>query len=429
MHSALIRGVVVFTSLASVVLLSGATCDAILGAVEPSDNENTLNDDAAADHDDGAGDDENDRGAGDDGDGAGDDENDNVGDDPERDPPGPPPSFMGLGDLPEGEFGSGASAVSDDGLTIVGSATTTTDVTYDGRIAFLWRNGVMSALATGGYAPSQYSSHATALSADGALVFGSGRVGPDVVAMRWAGGEFSIAVWIGISQGVAGASADGGTLVGQVLGYGASTYAYASIAGGVSQIGYDYDLDGSILVESSARDVSDDGVLAVGYAKTQTSERQAVIWTLGTGVTTLPGMPDNTVASEATAISGDGSVIAGAVYDGTVWRTFVWTEAGGAVVIDDLPGGTAICTPQALTRDGSLFVGSANTGGPDERAVIWHPVAGLRDLGDVLVDDFGLDLTGWTLQSATDITRDGSVIVGYGINPDGRGEAWRAALR
>lgn len=416
MHRHSIHAPVALALLASIIPLSGATCEAILSAVQAGGNDHALNDNTADGDDDAIDHDDSNADEGD------------AGDDPQPDLPGAPPGFMGLGDLPEGEFGSWARAVADDGLTIVGLATVTTESTYNGRIAFMWKNGVMSALSTGGYAPSQYSSGATAVSADGTRIFGSGRVGPDVVAMKWIDGSFSVAAWLGISQGVAGVSADGSTLVGQVLGYGMSVYAYASIDGSVSQIGYNYDLDGTALMESSARDVSDDGALAVGYARTQTSERQAVIWALGTGVTALTGLPDSTVASEATAISGDGGVIAGKVYDGAVWRVFVWTEGGGAVVLDN-PAGASICTPKALTRDGSLFVGSANTGGPDERAVIWHAVAGLRDLQDVLVNDFALDLTGWTLRSAEDITRDGKVIVGYGVNPSGQSEAWRAALR
>ena len=52
----------------------------------------------------------------------------------------------------------------------------------------------------------------------------------------------------------------------------------------------------------------------------------------------------------------------------------------------------------------------------------------MRNLQDVLVDDCGLDLNGWTLRSATDISDDGHVIVGYGINPAGDREAWVATI-
>ena len=42
-------------------------------------------------------------------------------------------------------------------------------------------------------------------------------------------------------------------------------------------------------------------------------------------------------------------------------------------------------------------------------------------------NDFGLDLTGWTLSGAT-IAPNGKFLVGEGINPEGNTEAWIAHL-
>jgi hypothetical protein len=46
-----------------------------------------------------------------------------------------------------------------------------------------------------------------------------------------------------------------------------------------------------------------------------------------------------------------------------------------------------------------------------------------------LTEEYGLDLSGWTLYSATGISDDGKVIVGNGFNPMGLAEAWIADLR
>jgi hypothetical protein len=46
----------------------------------------------------------------------------------------------------------------------------------------------------------------------------------------------------------------------------------------------------------------------------------------------------------------------------------------------------------------------------------------------VLVDYHGLDLTGWTLEFARAISDDGTVIAGYGLNPQGGTEAWIAII-
>ena len=42
----------------------------------------------------------------------------------------------------------------------------------------------------------------------------------------------------------------------------------------------------------------------------------------------------------------------------------------------------------------------------------------------MLENVFGLDLGGWHLRHAYDISDDGKTIVGYGLNPDGNREAW-----
>jgi hypothetical protein len=60
-------------------------------------------------------------------------------------------------------------------------------------------------------------------------------------------------------------------------------------------------------------------------------------------------------------------------------------------------------------------------------AFIWDADNGMRSLQDVLTGDFGLDLTGWTLEKARGISDDGTVIVGWGSGPNGR-EAWRAVI-
>ncbi|CUQ65245.1 Putative extracellular repeat, HAF family (fragment) [Candidatus Nitrospira inopinata] len=60
------------------------------------------------------------------------------------------------------------------------------------------------------------------------------------------------------------------------------------------------------------------------------------------------------------------------------------------------------------------------------QAFIWDPSHGMRSLLDVLITDYGLgsQLTGWSLTSATAISPDGRHIVGLGINPNRRFEAW-----
>ena len=61
-------------------------------------------------------------------------------------------------------------------------------------------------------------------------------------------------------------------------------------------------------------------------------------------------------------------------------------------------------------------------------AFIWDQANSMRNLREVLINDHGLNLTGWTLTSALDVSADGLTIVGAGINPDGFDEAWVATI-
>src|SRR5262249_53419373 len=79
-----------------------------------------------------------------------------------------------------------------------------------------------------------------------------------------------------------------------------------------------------------------------------------------------------------------------------------------------------LLTPQDVSDDGSIIVGTAGS----EHAFIWSLAGGARDLQTVLTMDYGLELDGWTLTNASGVSADGTVIVGGGISPSGRGEAW-----
>jgi hypothetical protein len=115
-------------------------------------------------------------------------------------------------------------------------------------------------------------------------------------------------------------------------------------------------------------------------------------------------------------------------------EAFRW-ENGVMTGLGDLPGGVFFSQAFAASADGSVVVGSGRPEGCfDEdgsscgEAFIWDAVDGMHNLRDVLADDFGLDLTGWRLEDARDISDDGRTIVGRGTNPDGFEEAWIAVL-
>ncbi len=71
-------------------------------------------------------------------------------------------------------------------------------------------------------------------------------------------------------------------------------------------------------------------------------------------------------------------------------------------------------------------VGRGNFGGSGGSAAFWDQTNSIRQVSDLLVNDFGVDLSGWTLNEATGISADGLTIVGTGTNPNGLQEAWIA---
>ncbi len=97
------------------------------------------------------------------------------------------------------------------------------------------------------------------------------------------------------------------------------------------------------------------------------------------------------------------------------------------VGLGDLTGGEYCSEAYGVLADGSVVVGMSKSALGNE-AFIWDQTNGMRSLQDVLVNDYGLDLTGWTLTSAWGVSANGLSFVGYGTNPDGDTEAWIATV-
>ncbi|HYD00282.1 MAG TPA: hypothetical protein VEB22_03575 [Phycisphaerales bacterium] len=164
--------------------------------------------------------------------------------------------------------------------------------------------------------------------------------------------------------------------------------------------------------------ISPDGGTAVGYlTPTSTGLRVPATWSESGGWRMLPMIPGADFAG-GTLVSSGGTV---AVMSGMSQGFFVaarWTEEGGTVPITS-PAVTGDIHFNGMSADGSVLVGQgqlAQGGG----AVLWTP-----DTGLVLLDDYlsslGLDLTGWSLLGAMDVSNDGRTIVGTGVQffPDG----------
>jgi probable HAF family extracellular repeat protein len=203
------------------------------------------------------------------------------------------PMFVALGDLPAGTFGSQATAVSADGSTVVG-----TGRSAFGDEAFRWTlAGGMVGLGTlpGGSVGS--GSRATAVSSDGSVVVGdSYAIYGDALeggeAFRW--------------------TADGGMV-------------------GLRDLRY----PGPFLLQSAATGVSADGSVVVGNSQSNSAvgfNDEAFRWTADGGMVGLGFLPaGGGFGGTATGVSADGSFVVGWDCCPLGSEAFRWTADIGMV--------------------------------------------------------------------------------------------------
>ncbi len=243
--------------------------------------------------------------------------------------------------------------------------------------AFRWQDGVMTGL---GFLPPAPYSQAKAVSADGAVVVGQAFGGGMGEAFRW----------------------QNGVMTG--LGF---------LAGGDASLAFGISGDGSVVVGRSHSENSGPGA------------DEAFRWQDGvmTGLGDLPGGGFN---STATSVSPDGNFIIGFGISDSGPEAFRWVN-GVMTGLGDLPGGDFTSVAHGVSGDGSVVVGYSDTDRGSE-AYIWDAQHGMRNLREVLVNDYGQNLTGWTLTEATAVTPDGRTVIGNGTNPSGQPQAWIATL-
>ena len=338
---------------------------------------------------------------------------------------GSKPSFTPLGAL-KGYDSSVANAVSGNGRVVVGISTLT-----EGELivntAFRWTmRGGMVPLPTFEEGEDCF---AYAVSYDGSHVVGSCSAGPGTsVAVRW---KYATGIEAmedldpdqpGFAEALA-ISADGNEIAGIVDGCPCGMFGQGflwSRREGMRGLGWLNDQERY----SRAAGMSAGGEVVVGEAGPFFG-RTAFRWTESSGMWSL-----GAIQSRAEAVSADGTTIVGAAsFDSGLIEAFRWTKPvrgeGGMVGLGDLPGGGVGSEALSVSADGSVIVGFADSedGGT---AAVWYGDAGPFAVQDLL-EDAGLDLTGWQLTVARGVSWDGRTIVGVG-SIDGVEQAWVAYL-
>ncbi|CUU34441.1 MAG: HAF repeat-containing protein [Armatimonadetes bacterium] len=211
--------------------------------------------------------------------------------------------------------------------------------------------------------PNALSSELYAVSADGTIAVGVVQIGARTYAARWTE-----------SSGVALL----GTLGGQ------SSYALAVSADGQIVAGWSYDLSG---------------------------HRRAFRWTPVTGMQSMGTLYGHR-ASEAYAISADGTLIAGLLTHGNTWEPFCWYTNGSVWLLNTSPYWDF--TPRALSADGQVVAGFGRDATGRVRALCKTP-EGMWNLGTL----------GGSESCAHAISPDGQIVVGSATLPNGRARAFR----
>lgn len=327
--------------------------------------------------------------------------------------------FLALGDLSGGGFFTQSFGISADGTAVVGGGSSS-----NGDEAFRWTQATgMTPL--GDLPGGSFSSNAFGVSASGSVVVGQSESASGFEAFRWtqatgmvglgdlAGGSFN--------SNALGVSSDGSVIVGRGnSGSGTEAFRWTQATG---MVGLD-DLPGGGF-DSQAFAVSGDGSIVVGRGNSALGT-EAFRWTQATGMVGLGDLPGGSASSQAFGISSDGSTIVGQSASANGTEAFRWTQSGGMRGLGDLPGGAFYSSAHDASSDGSVIVGQSH-GGSGFEAFRWTQAIGMESVRQLLVDD-GIDMTGWSLDTAQGVSDAGDVIVGYGNNPSGNTEAWLARL-
>lgn len=334
--------------------------------------------------------------------------------------------FFPMGRLPDGGAFSVANAVSQDGRTVVGHGIDENG--FYRAIRWTATDGMQS---LGGFpSPSQSRSFALAVSADGRVITVQNvdqtiPHGPSESGLwseenglhmlgRFPGGEVGGSIPSALSG-------NGLVIAGQADTPGPGSAFRWSAADGWEDLGVIAGGSNG----SSVRGASYDGSVLVGQSRSpNTSSIEGFRWTRETGMIGLGDLPGGIYKSGAEAVSTDGSVIVGYSRSGEFDEAFRWTTETGMVGLGFLRNTPSTSVAEAVSADGEIVVGWG--GGP----FIWDASHGIRPIEDILINEGGIDLSGWFLGRATGVAHlpDGTIVVcGYGDNPR-QTEGWVAII-
>ena len=171
--------------------------------------------------------------------------------------------------------------------------------------------------------------------------------------------------------------------------------------------------------------VNADGSVIVGWQDQPTGQRTAAKW-----VNTVPELiltDSGEFNGEALAVSADGKTIVGIGY-ASGSEAWIWRARGGVVPIGISGNNKGEFGAVDVSDDGKVVVGFIRKGLFKETAFIWRYGRGAAYLDQFLKKHGAVIPDGWNLNVGSVISPDGNTIYGWGFNPGGQVEMFKAVL-
>lgn len=165
---------------------------------------------------------------------------------------------------------------------------------------------------------------------------------------------------------------------------------------------------------SRANGTNIDGSVVVGWQDASTGFRQGAVWV--DGVQTIITDGGGSALREAQDVSADGVFVTGIANGNQAWR---WDADNGAEFLGVFatPFTPTTASGTGITADGSTIVGAVWPFGPAifGRGFIWRDGVGIQDIGEFFADQGVPFPPGFVFNFPTDISSDGTTIVGNGM--------------
>lgn len=332
-------------------------------------------------------------------------------------------TFTPLGHLPGSDF-SQATGISNDGQFVGGHSTTAT-----GFAPIIW-NGTTPQLLTLPPGFEEGGAFLNALSGDGQTAVALGLAMEGFRGIRWDafGTPHVLHTGFGNFSSFNAINFDGSATAGftnqNFMSMESDAVIWTSI-GGQQILG---DIPGDPNAGSFTA-VNDAGTFFGGFGND--GVRRPITWDATNGFQVLPGLDGNPAEGMVIEMSSNGSYIAGALGDEMSTVPAYWANGDNLQIIE-LWAGYEVGEATDITDDGSIVVGNWRLSPFSDElgslAFIWDATNGARPLQEVLVDDYGVDLRGWTLNQVSAISPDGRALAGTGMNAQGDLEAYKVIL-